>query len=49
MGQRWVDRWDSLVPFTPRRFSGLSGLAFPAGPTRCPDRLEMAAYCELWP
>ncbi len=30
--------------FTPRRFSGLSGMVFPAGPTRCPDRLEMAGY-----
>jgi putative flavoprotein involved in K+ transport len=44
VGQSWVDRWDSLVLFTPRRFSALPGLAFPAGPTRCPTRLEMADY-----
>lgn len=48
VGQSWVDRWDSLVLFTPRRFSSLPGLAFPAGPTRCPDRLEMAAYLRAY-
>ena len=48
VGQSWVDRWDSLVLFTPRRFSGLPGMAFPAGPTRCPDRLEMAAYLRSY-
>lgn len=48
VGQSWVDRWDSLVLFTPRRFSALPGLAFPAGPTRCPDRLEMAAYLRRY-
>ena len=48
VGQRWVDRWDSLVLFTPRRFSRLPGLPFPAGPTRCPTRLEMAAYLRAY-
>ena len=48
VGQSWVDRWDSLVLFTPRRFSSLPGLAFPAGPTRCPTRLEMAAYLRAY-
>ena len=48
VGQSWVDRWDSLVLFTPRRFSSLPGLAFPDGPTRCPDRLEMAAYLRAY-
>jgi putative flavoprotein involved in K+ transport len=48
VGQSWVDRWDSLVLFTPRRFSALPGLAFPAGPSRCPDRLEMAAYLRSY-
>ncbi len=45
-GQAWLDRWDSLRLFTPRRFSELPGLRFPAGPTRCPDRVEMAAYLQ---
>lgn len=44
VGQSWLDRWDSLVLFTPRRFSGLPGLRFPRGSTRCPTRTEMAAY-----
>ena len=48
VGQPWVDRWDSLVLFTPRRFSGLPGLRFPAGPTRCPTRLEMADYLRRY-
>lgn len=48
VGQSWVDRWDSLVLFTPRRFSGLRGLRFPAGPTRCPTRLEMADYLRRY-
>jgi putative flavoprotein involved in K+ transport len=48
VGQSWVDRWDSLVLFTPRRFSSLPGLRFPAGPTRCPTRLEMAAYLRAY-
>lgn len=44
LGQSWRDRWDSLVLFTPRRFSSLPGLRFPAGPRPCPGRLEVAAY-----
>ena len=44
VGQSWRDRWDSLVLFTPRRFSGLPGRRFPRGPGRCPSRLEMADY-----
>jgi putative flavoprotein involved in K+ transport len=48
VGQSWVDRWDSLVLFTPRRFSRLPGLAFPDGPTRCPTRLEMAGYLRAY-
>lgn len=48
VGQSWNDRWDSLVLFTPRRFSGLPGLRFPSGPTRCPSRLEMADYLRRY-
>jgi putative flavoprotein involved in K+ transport len=48
VGQSWVDRWDSLVLFTPRRFSRLPRLRFPAGPTRCPTRLEMADYLRRY-
>ena len=44
IGQSWLDRWDSLVLFTPRRFSGLPGLPFPDGATRFPTRTEVADY-----
>ena len=44
LGQSWVDRWDSLRLFTPRWFSALPGLRFPAGVGRSPTRLEMAGY-----
>lgn len=43
-GQSWYDRWESLVLFTPRRFSALPGLRFPAGPGPYPSRDEMADY-----
>ncbi len=46
VGQSWIDRWDSLRLFTPRRFSALPGAAFPAGDEACPDRLEMADYLQ---
>ncbi len=48
LGESWRERWDSLRLFTPRAFSALPGLAFPAGPTETPDRLEMAAYLERY-
>ena len=44
VGDSWLRRWDSLQLFTPRRFSRLPGLPFPAGPTGTPSRSEMAAY-----
>lgn len=44
VGQSWLDRWDSLQLFTPRRFSQLPGLRFPSGPTPTPSREEIAGY-----
>jgi putative flavoprotein involved in K+ transport len=44
-GQSWRDRYDSLVLFTPRRYSALPGLRFPAGPGR-PTRTEVAHYLQ---
>ncbi len=46
VGSTWLDRWDSLQLFTPRRFSSLPGRPFPAGATRSPSRTEMAAYLQ---
>lgn len=48
VGQTWVERWDSLQLFTPRRFSALPGKRFPAGSTRSPSRLEMAGYLRAY-
>lgn len=43
-GQSWCDRWDSLNLFTPRRFSALPGMRFPAGLGAYPSRDETARY-----
>ncbi len=48
VGGSWVQRWDSLQLFTPRRFSALPGMRFPRGGSRSPDRLEMAAYLRRY-
>ena len=48
VGQSWLERWDSLQLFTPRRFSSLPGLRFPDGPTRSPSRVEMAQYLQKY-
>lgn len=44
LGQSWLDRWDSLALFTPRRFSGLPGRRFPSGASPYPSKDETAAY-----
>lgn len=44
IGRSWLDRWDSLTLFTPRRFSSLPGRRFPRGTGGCPSRTEMADY-----
>jgi putative flavoprotein involved in K+ transport len=46
IGAAWRSRWDSLVLFTPRRYSGLAGLAFPGDPDGYPTRDEVIAYLE---
>jgi putative flavoprotein involved in K+ transport len=42
----WHERWDSLTLFTPRRYSGLPGLAFPGDPDGYPGRDEVIGYLE---
>src|SRR5688572_27849160 len=46
--RRLGDRWDSLVLFTPRRYDGLPGLAFPGDPDGYPTRDEVIAYLERY-
>jgi putative flavoprotein involved in K+ transport len=44
----WRKRWDSLRLFTPARYSGLPGRAFPGDPDRYPTRDEVAAYLAAY-
>lgn len=48
VGDGWRNRWDSLVLFTPARYSSLPGMPFPAEPDHFPTRLEMADYLESY-
>jgi putative flavoprotein involved in K+ transport len=40
----WRARWDSLKLFTPARYDGLPGLAFPGEPDSYPGRDDVVAY-----
>ena len=42
----WRERWESLILFTPRRYSSLPGFAFPGDPDGYPTRDEVVAYLE---
>jgi putative flavoprotein involved in K+ transport len=48
IGSAWRERWDSLTLFTPRRYSALPGLPFPADPDGYPTRGEVIAYLERY-
>ena len=48
VGAAWRTRWDSLVLFTSRRYSGLAGLPFPGDPDGYPKRDEVIAYLERY-
>ena len=43
-GAAWRSRWDSMRLFTPVRFDGLPGLAFPGEADSYPGRDEVVAY-----
>jgi putative flavoprotein involved in K+ transport len=48
IGDSWRKRWDSLRLFTPARYNGLPGMAFP-GPTRSfSTKNEVADYLEAY-
>ncbi len=44
----WRKRWDSLRLFTPRRYSGLPGMAMPGDPDAYPTRDEVANYLTAY-
>ena len=48
IGDQWRQRWDSLQLFTPARFDGLPGSAFPAAPASFPGKEQMADYLESY-
>jgi putative flavoprotein involved in K+ transport len=44
IGDSWRNRWDGLRLFTPARYDGLPGLAFPAPAHALPTKDEVADY-----
>ncbi len=48
IGDAWRQRWDSLRLFTPARYDGLDGMAFPAPATAFPTKDEMADFLESY-
>ncbi len=44
----WRERWESLMLFTPRRYSALPGLPFPGDPDGYPTRDEVIEYLERY-
>jgi putative flavoprotein involved in K+ transport len=47
-GDVWRDRWDSLRLFTPARFNGLPGMAFPGSSRYRPTAAEFADYLDAY-
>ncbi|MDP9461242.1 MAG: NAD(P)-binding domain-containing protein [Actinomycetota bacterium] len=48
LGESWRRRWDSLVLFTPRRFSSLAGTAMPRRCGEYASKDEMADYLAAY-
>jgi putative flavoprotein involved in K+ transport len=48
VGDAWRNRWDSLVLFTPARYSALPGMRFPTPGSHAPTKDEMADYLETY-
>ena len=48
IGDAWRKRWDSLRLFTPGRYDGLPGMAFPGSPFSYPSKDEAADYMEAY-
>jgi putative flavoprotein involved in K+ transport len=48
IGDAWRKRWDSLRLFTPARYDGLPGMAFPGSPWGYPTKDETANYLEAY-
>ena len=48
LGASWERRWDSLRLFTPARYNGLPGLAFPGERCALPGKADVAAYLRRY-
>src|SRR3982074_737157 len=48
VGESWRRRWDSLRLFTPNRYNGLPGMAFPGDRYALPGKDEVAAYLQAY-
>jgi putative flavoprotein involved in K+ transport len=48
VGDAWRQRWDSLRLFTPARYDGLPGMAFPAPAWSYPAKDQVADYLEAY-
>src|SRR5207249_10992658 len=46
IGESWRQRYDSLVLFTPRRYSALPGRALSGDPEGYPTKAELADYLD---
>ncbi|WP_409304806.1 flavin-containing monooxygenase [Peribacillus sp. SCS-155] len=44
IGESWKNRYDSLILFTPKKYSSLPGLNFPGAPNDLPTKDEVTAY-----
>src|SRR5262249_49111417 len=48
VGDNWRSHWDSLRLYTPVRYDGLPGLAFPGDEWSFPGKDEVAKYLESY-
>ncbi len=48
IGTSWRNRWEGLRLFTPARYDGLPGMAFPAPPDSLPTKDDVADYLETY-
>ena len=48
IGDNWRQQWDTLKLYSPAKYDGLPGLAFPAPPWSFPGKDEVADYLEKY-
>ena len=48
VGDNWRNQWDTLRLYSPAKYDGLPGMAFPADPWTFPQKDEVAAFLESY-